>query len=473
MSSEFSSSAFEKGVVVAIYSGPDSLPEILTQLNNAKLSMPPERIPRNSVVVRRISRGADKSGNSACLCFPFFSSHMSMPVKPAEVVWVIFDRDSNSTGYWITRVHGDETAEDVNYSHYDRSFSDAKVEQTTASKAGVAPISTIVDDFPNISLRQTPGNNDYDLILSGATHSYPNSALEPVPRYIKSPGDLVFQGSNNATIALTVDRGWPGSEDPATSLTSISSQTPFQFTGTVDIVTGRARWLSIGESERTTPPTRTNRRAFSEVSKKVSDFPNSLPAEGDPDFFDDAARVYVSTSTNVDYNFGLSDFTPSMFDGGEPPAEVLGSSIVAKADEIRIIARTDVDHEIAGSIRIIKEGKKDDDLSAIVMQPDGLIQISGRQIHLGRSSADGGLEEGDSDAPGTSQPYVKYKQLEDLLKAIIADIKSFCDTVNTHTTPGYGAPSVQINQAVSSLKSAMETRESEIPQIRSTRIFGE
>ena len=162
-----------------------------------------------------------------------------------------------------------------------------------------------------------------------------------------------------------------------------------------------------------------------------------------------------------------------MFDGGEPPAEVLGSSIVTKADEIRIIARTDVDHEIAGSIRIIKEGKKDDDLSAIVMQPDGLIQISGRQIHLGRSSADGGLEEGDSDAPGTSQPYVKYKQLEDLLKAIIADIKSFCDTVNTHTTPGYGAPSVQINQAVSSLKSAMETRESEIPQIRSTRIFGE
>ena len=109
----------------------------------------------------------------------------------------------------------------------------------------------------------------------------------------------------------------------------------------------------------------------------------------------------------------------------------------------------------------------------IVMHPDGLIQISGRQIHLGRSSADGGLEEGDSDAPGTSQPYVKYKQLEDLLKAIIADIKSFCDTVNTHTTPGYGAPSVQINQAVSSLKSAMETRESEIPQIRSTRIFGE
>ena len=107
------------------------------------------------------------------------------------------------------------------------------------------------------------------------------------------------------------------------------------------------------------------------------------------------------------------------------------------------------------------------------MLPDGTVHISGKEIHIGRSSTDGGLGEGDSDAPGTSQPYVKYKQLEELLKAIIADVKSFCDTVNTHTTPGYGAPSIQINQAVSALKSAMETRESEIPNIRSKRIFGE
>ena len=144
-----------------------------------------------------------------------------------------------------------------------------------------------------------------------------------------------------------------------------------------------------------------------------------------------------------------------------------------KADEIRIIARTDVDHAISGSIRIIKEGAKDDDLSAIIMQPDGLLQISAREIHLGRSSADGGLEEGDSDAPGTSQPYVKYKQLEDLLKAVMSDIKSFCDTVSTHTTPGYGAPSPQLNSAASTLKSAMDSREGEIKNIKSVRIFGE
>jgi len=55
----------------------------------------------------------------------------------------------------------------------------------------------------------------------------------------------------------------------------------------------------------------------------------------------------------------------------------------------------------------------------------------------------------------------------------MADIKSFCDTLNTHTTPGYGAPSPQINQAASSLKSAMGTREGEIVNLKSKRIFGE
>ena len=395
-------------------------------------------------------------------------------MKPAEVVWAIFDRDDKSVGYWISRVHGDATAEDVNYSHYDRAYSDVKVEETTAAKAGAVSDAVTVDDFPNISLSKTSGSNDYDLILSGASNSYSKTALEPVPRYVKSPGDLVIQGSNNATIAFTTDRGWAVSDDPASSQFSISSNDPAKFSGTIDIVTGRSRWLSNGEvGSRTIPPIRTNRRNFSEVSKKIADFETSLPAEGDPDFLDDAARIYVSSTTDVDFNFDTFNTTPALFSTAEPPPDVAGSAVIAKADEIRLIARNDSERNVTGSIRIIKEGLKDDSLSAIVMQSDGILQISAKEIHIGRSSADGGLEEGDPDAPGTSQPYVKYKQLEDLLKAIIADVKSFCDTVSTHTTPGYGAPSVQLNQAASTLKSAMESRESEIPNIKSKRIFGE
>ena len=472
--SDFPKVPFEKGVVTAIYTGPDSLSEIITQLNTAKINVDPERIPRGSVVVRRVTRGADQAGSSFTLCYPFFSSHIQMPVKPSEMVWVIFDRDGSSIGYWITRVHGDETAEDTNFSHFDRNNSDSKQEVTTATKAGVATPSTGADDFPNISLAKLNDGNSYDLILSGASQSLSQTVFEPVPRYTRRPGDLVMQGSNNTTIALTTDHGWSTEADPTESATPSAASSPIRFSGTIDIVAGRSRWLSSGETgSRTIPPVRVNRRNFTEVSKRLADFENSLPAEGDPDFLDDASRIYISQQTEVDYNFGALSTTPAEFSTAEPPVDFSGASVAIKSDHLRFIARTDSDRSVNGSIRIIKEGVRDDDLAAIVISPDGVIQISGKEIHLGRSSADGGLEEGDSDAPGTSQPYVKYKQLEDLLKAVIADVKSFCDTVSTHTTPGYGAPSVQLNQAASALKSAMESRESEIPNLKSKRIFGE
>lgn len=471
---ELSRNTFEKGVVTAIYTGPDSLSEIIAQLQIAKINVVPERIPRNSVLVRRITRGADQAGNSYTLCYPFFSSHIQMPVKPSEVVWVIFDRDGTSIGYWLARVHGDETAEDVNFSHYDRANSDAKVEETTAVKVGLAATPTAVDDFPNISLTKTSGSNGYDSILSGSSYSLAQTVFEPVPRYTRRPGDLVIQGSNNTVVALTTDHGWATEQDPTQSSSPVSTTAPVGFSGTIDIVAGRSRWLSSGETTgRTLPAVRTNRRNFTEVSKRLADFSNIVPTEGDPDFLDDAARVYVSQNTEVDYNFGTFNTTPATFESAEPPDDLAGAAVAVKADHVRVIARSDTDRGVIGSVRIIKEGAKDDDLAAIVMNPDGILQISAKEIHLGRSSTDGGLEEGDPDAPGTSQPYVKYKQLEDLLKAIIADVKSFCDTVSTHTTPGYGAPSPQLNQAASSLKSAMESRESEIPSLKSTRIFGE
>ncbi len=473
MSLDLAVNPFQKGVVTAIYLGPQSLPEFSAQLAAAKISVTPERIPRNSVIVRRVTRGADSGGSSFSLCYPFFSSHISLPVKPAEVVWVIFDRDTASIGYWIGRVHGDATAEDVNYSHFDRNFTDAKQKVTTSQKAGSQIVAEDPDDFPNMSLAKKSGSNDYDLILSGASYSYSHTALEPVPRFFKNPGDLVIQGSNNATISLMTDRGWATSVDPTSLNATNASVSPKTFTGAIDIVTGRSRWLSNAETGRTIPTTRANRRNFQEVAKRMNDVTASNPTEGDVDFLDDASRVYVSSNTKVDYNFGTSEFTPSAFVDDTVPKDCIGASVAVKADEIRLIARNDEERNVTGSVRIIKEGTRDDNLVAIVMLPDGTLQLSAKEIHLGRSPADGGLQEGDSDAPGTSQPYVKYKQLEDLLKAIIADIKSFCDTVNTHTTPGFGAPSPQLNQAVTTLKSAMETRESEIPTIRSKRIFGE
>ena len=53
-------------------------------------------------------------------------------------------------------------------------------------------------------------------------------------------------------------------------------------------------------------------------------------------------------------------------------------------------------------------------------------------------------------------------------------LTAFCDTVLTHTTPGYGAPSIQLNQAVTELKTQIESSlKGSISNVQSERIFGE
>ena len=59
------------------------------------------------------------------------------------------------------------------------------------------------------------------------------------------------------------------------------------------------------------------------------------------------------------------------------------------------------------------------------------------------------------------------------MENILGDISSFCNTLSTHVTPGYGMPSPQILSAASTLLSKANTRKNEIDTMKSTRIFGE
>ena len=470
---------FEKAVVTKILLDQTQIALVSADIKKIDPGVQVDRVPRNTLIVRRITDGADSAGQSAALAYPFFSSHFVLPVKIGETVWVIFDKEERKVGYWMSRVHGDEISEDLNYSHYDRGVipKEQPVEGPgTADKAEkTTPGSTPpADDFPNLSLKQAATDvSEYELILKEASTS--PQALEPVPRISRRPGDLVIHGSNNSMISLSTDRGWNKDEDP-TDGTSNAHVMPLPFAGVIDIVSGRARWISNSEKLRTIPEVTTNSRGFVETTKDPRKKKVATKSEGDPDFLDDASRVYVSTLSNIDARLALTDFTPITPGETEIRAFVeTNSAIALKSDQIRLVARKDETHEVNGSIKIIKEGEKTSggDHCAISLLEDGTVLITGNKIFIGRSKTDGGLEEGDPEAPGTTQPYVKYKQLEDLLKAIIADVTSFCNTVSTHTTPGYGAPSPQLNSAASSLKSAMKSRESEIVNLRSARIFGE
>ena len=100
------------------------------------------------------------------------------------------------------------------------------------------------------------------------------------------------------------------------------------------------------------------------------------------------------------------------------------------------------------------------------------IQISGKQIYLGRQKDDGGAGNGPAD--GEAQPYIKYKELEELWGKTMDELNKFCDSLLTHVTPGYGSPSPQINKAAQDLKAAIEANlKPDIETVKSERIFGE
>lgn len=118
------------------------------------------------------------------------------------------------------------------------------------------------------------------------------------------------------------------------------------------------------------------------------------------------------------------------------------------------------------------------------MLPDGTIQVSGSKIFIGRTPVDGG--NGTGPGPSESQPYVRYKDLEDLWNFFMDELDKFCDTMLTHTTPGYGNPSPQIIKAITDLKNKISLPVAEegseitsgglkesIVRVKSKRIFGE
>lgn len=74
-----------------------------------RASVGPEN-PRNSVKARLISGGLDQFLNDDALrvFWPFFPEHISIPVKPGEHVYVMFEGEGMEHGLWVSKVSGHE-----------------------------------------------------------------------------------------------------------------------------------------------------------------------------------------------------------------------------------------------------------------------------------------------------------------------------------------------------------------------------
>lgn len=512
--------ALSRGVVVEVLNDPSLLTE--EELTALGEGLPGginslRRAPRNSLVVQLVSGPRSSIQASSTLCYPFFSPHLAVPVKPGEQVWVFNESPEGDVDYqyWMSRVPEPGFSDDINYTHPERRYGTfvdkVQVDGDLVTASGDDTQSEDTRQFdglkdegrvpgppsfsngppddaspPSLTLDRGPESpgGDYDSIVS-SSRAYGLFTPEPVPRYTKRPGDLVLQGSNNALICLGQDRGWTPDERPGDSR-SASAAAPRPLTGTVDIVAGRGRFYEgtapdpdAPEPPDTQPRVILNTRGALEVDKNPAAFTKDAarrsiewnrldrPQEGDPDFLADASRIYVSMGTRGDAAFGIqADAVTPLFEG--ELAEPEGPFVVLKSDELRLVARKEVERgAINGSIRLIKEGEVGEDYASIFLLPDGVVQVTGSRIYLGQP------DQGAGPGAKSSEPYVKYSELEALLERLFDNINDFCQTVLTHTTPGYGAPSVQINQAVTALQTEAATRKSEIVKLKSSRVFGE
>ena len=441
-----------------------------------------ERAPRNSVIVRLLGVPvADEKGyrtpsggrNSldTLVCYPFFSSHLSLPVKVGEQVWVFFEEPTQvataTEAWWVTRITGQQHVEDVNYSHLDRESDpiqkseQKKLWNPETKKDDDEPSEDydIVPSFHNGPIRNDADENYFTLKYETEFEDYftesaskDDFVIEPVPRFTKRPGDLVLQGSHNSIIVLGTDRGWkhdkrPGDEKEVSN--AHRKEALKEGLGAMDLVVGRGRlfgapadFLDKDPEIGTEPFVVKNTRESHETNKnpgidedqsKEEPFSNinnrKWAAEGDPDFVNDASRIYLTMKSNPDDQFAiLSKDIPTAFKTEPKKVEDTAAAII-KSDEIRIIARKDAiaghpaekaspkDAAVNGSIRIIKEGALDDDAAAIYLLPDGTIQVSGKVIYIGRTSDDGGKEAG----PGEkgSEPYMRWSDFAKWADAFI------------------------------------------------------
>lgn len=492
-------------------------------LNNVRNSKDYVKSPRNSIICRILNDGQGKTDTANLICYPFFPSHFMIPVKAGEQVWVFTEQPGAHTDkfYWICRITESLHVEDVNFTHGERRWGSIteqagitnKVDDGTGNFAN--PRILTFQNGPVLMPSRSPlGGNDPKIFnkIIGQNKEKNMFYMEPVPRLTKKPGDFVLQGSNNSSITLGTLSGWDYRDRPtvdgtknssASGVTKLSDESLGKG-GSIDLVVGRGQVFSfpdeVGDptsrdkpkSDFSTKPLIVQNEIGFEVDKNVAtqqkgqeeagSFGNAKtnPQEGDPDFILDASRILLASAANVDLilETGPNGVAKS-FDPGAAVENSYGPSIALKTDHVRIVARkTKVKKNegkipsdfptSAGSIRIIKEGEPNADLASIVIQPNGDIQISGNRIFIGRNSDDGGK------GNITDYPYVKYKDLEKLWKDTMTEISAFCQTLTTHTTPGFGFPSPQITQAAATLKAKIDgALKNQITDVKSERIFGE
>ena len=344
-----------------------------------------KNMPRDSLRVRVIG------DEFSIICYPFFPSHLRLPTKVGEEVWVFFEdfqqssptlfdpekgtgktgikdvvmtsRNPSTTpsenitlGYWMCRPANERQVEDLNYTAFGRAKFASGFTMEKASdiqqNAGRASRTPSFPFYSDTSGRLEAVSKSDELLKKRIEPFFSNFTLEPVARYTKMPGETVIAGSNDARIVL----GQTRSGRPARAGSE---------SGSIDIVAGTGR-------DGTAPNTVANPYGQEVEKDPLLTGKQDIATEGDPDFRSDLSRLMVAENIAVDQSFPAA--IPTIV---SDTAEQTGPAVVARAQHVRVISSEN------GSVRIIVEGPTQ---SSIVIDSSGNAQINATNVALGNET---------------------------------------------------------------------------------------
>lgn len=415
------STIFFKGVVVDVLNSTSDVSITNDSLSDVKKNTTSDAMknfPRNTVIVKTISEGLAKRTDVKTICYPFFSSHLSMPLKVGEYVWFVYENPDmkGSIAYWLSRVCEPEHVEDVNYNFAARTYIQQAKKPAKRTSDKFEGSSNDEGDQQTYSW-QSP-TSDPEEMINLVDLARKNHRFEAVPRYTKRPGDLVLQGSNNSLIMLGEERG---QQNKAQLMIAGANNPPDGLQPghpAIDIVVGRGvkdpdqagEYLSVRGNKFI------NEFGIEEIDKR-----EKSNVEGDAHFVVDATRIYLtanSDNVNSSYHpdFLLNLRYPNSAAGSETaPPRSQGAFAVVKSDNLRLVSRD------VGTIRIVKEPSFGSiNGSAIMMHDDGRLHAAGSKIYLTRYMTNGAVE-----------PYIKQSALIGFLNSLLSDLSTLCNQINS------------------------------------------
>ena len=183
-------------------------------LNDESAKDFPRVFPRNTVIVQKKQTG-ETSLNPPTFALPFFPSHLSMPCKPGEIVWVVYENPAaggEKIPYWMCSVVQPYFIDDVNHTH-----APMALRQTTLPKSAPENIKIpyqlrngtldllqkdgkYVDDKNEPLISSDAGtkflqSEDQEIFekLITITDASKITSYEAIPRFYKRPGDVVLK----------------------------------------------------------------------------------------------------------------------------------------------------------------------------------------------------------------------------------------------------------------------------------------